>query len=198
MSDSIRHHSGSKYIRKIHSCVDQSSIEVDVYSVLEAFGNPPAPVAHAVKKLLCCGIRGKGDNLQDLKEARDAITRMIQMAEKNEVPSTQTCATNSAIVDTIYTAVQPAPALLRLPKRRDTDPFTENGHLFRLRDDKSQDCGKMVCEMCGCTEEQYLNAGKKKCPRLPPNVCPGCLKTGGNKCLVCTIKIEDLDSDEIL
>lgn len=83
MTDDIRQHSGSKYIRKIYSCTDHTEwVEVDVYSVLEAFGDPVEPIAHAVKKLLCAGIRGKGSAVQDLKEARDAITRAIQRLER--------------------------------------------------------------------------------------------------------------------
>lgn len=83
VTEDIRSHSGSKYIRRIYSCTDNTaSVEVDVYSVLEAFGDPIEPVAHAVKKLLCAGIRGKGSAVQDLKEARDAITRAIQRMER--------------------------------------------------------------------------------------------------------------------
>lgn len=83
MEEDIKKHSGSKYVRRIYSCTDpKESIEVDVYSVLEAFGDPPEPIAHAIKKLLCCSIRGKGDAVQDLKEARDAVTRAIQRAER--------------------------------------------------------------------------------------------------------------------
>lgn len=68
--------SGSKYLRDMLCLVDGRA---DVYAVLEAFGvNCPAR-QHAIKKLLCTGIRGKGDSLQDLNEARDAVERAIQM-----------------------------------------------------------------------------------------------------------------------
>ena len=69
--------SGSKYLRPIKLINGM----VDVYSVLVAFAvNCPAR-QHAIKKLLCSGWRGKGDELQDLREARDAIDRAIQLAE---------------------------------------------------------------------------------------------------------------------
>lgn len=75
----IENHSGSKYIRLIHSCSDDPPARVDVYAVLEAFNvNCPA-IQHAVKKLLCTGIRGKGSKVQDLNEARDALSRAIEM-----------------------------------------------------------------------------------------------------------------------
>lgn len=68
--------SGSKYLRTLVCTVDN---KVDVYAVLEAFNVTCPAVQHATKKLLCAGIRGKGDTLQDLKEAKDAIERAIQL-----------------------------------------------------------------------------------------------------------------------
>lgn len=68
--------SGSKYLREMRCLVDGRA---DVYAVLEAFGVACPARQHAIKKLLCSGIRGKGDSLQDLSEARDAVERAIQM-----------------------------------------------------------------------------------------------------------------------
>lgn len=74
--------SGSKYLRDVPCAI---AGKVDVYAVLDAFAVVCPARQHAIKKLLCSGIRGKGDTLQDLKEARDAITRAIQMhADKEE------------------------------------------------------------------------------------------------------------------
>lgn len=67
--------SGSKYLRPIQT-VDGC---VDVYAVLVAFDVSCPARQHAVKKLLCAGIRGKGDEAQDLLEARDAVDRAAQM-----------------------------------------------------------------------------------------------------------------------
>lgn len=73
----------TKYQRTIRSSV-LSGFEttVDVYSVLEAFNVTCPARAHAIKKLLCAGIRGKGDAIQDLEETKVAIQRAIQL-EKN-------------------------------------------------------------------------------------------------------------------
>ncbi|WP_417744825.1 hypothetical protein [Rosistilla oblonga] len=74
--------SGSKYLRGIPCMVDGKT---DVYAVIDAFGVTCPAQAHAIKKLLCPGQRGKGGTIQDLEESRDAITRAIQMAKQNEV-----------------------------------------------------------------------------------------------------------------
>jgi hypothetical protein len=65
--------SGDKYLRIIRNRQGKELGEVDVYCALRAFGvNEPA-LAHAAKKILCAGIRGKGDERQDLEESIDAI-----------------------------------------------------------------------------------------------------------------------------
>lgn len=68
--------SGSKYLRYVRCLVDGRA---DVYAVLDAFEVTCPARQHAIKKLLCSGLRGKGDVMQDLQEARDAIDRAIQM-----------------------------------------------------------------------------------------------------------------------
>lgn len=70
--------SGSKYLRAIPCVIDG---KIDVYAVLDAFNVVCPARQHAIKKLLCSGIRGKGDTIQDLNEAKDAIIRAIQMEE---------------------------------------------------------------------------------------------------------------------
>ena len=69
--------SGSKYLRDIQTIGGK----VDVYAVLEAFDVTCPARQHAIKKLLCAGLRGKGDSVQDLKEAADAVARAVQMEE---------------------------------------------------------------------------------------------------------------------
>lgn len=61
------------YGRRIRSEV------IDVYDVLTAFDVRSAPVQHAIKKLLCTGIRGYKDRATDLEEARQAIVRAIEI-----------------------------------------------------------------------------------------------------------------------
>lgn len=69
-------HSGNKYLRSIKLTEDG---RVDVYAVLEAFEVTSQPIGHAIKKLLCAGVRGKGDRRQDISEARDALTRALEL-----------------------------------------------------------------------------------------------------------------------
>ena len=75
--------SGNKYHRKLLGvCGDE--VTVDVYRVISAFNVSSPPIQHALKKLLCAGIRGKGDEVQDLKEAGDAITARLLEIEQAE------------------------------------------------------------------------------------------------------------------
>lgn len=74
--------SGSKYLRDVPCLIEGKYL--DVYAVLDAFQVTCPARQHAIKKLLCSGIRGKGDTLQDLKEAKDAISRAIQMEESKQ------------------------------------------------------------------------------------------------------------------
>lgn len=60
------------------------SVEADVYAVLKAFAVTCPARAHAVKKLLCAGLRGKGSQVQDLVEARDAVSRAVEMQRADE------------------------------------------------------------------------------------------------------------------
>lgn len=77
--------SGSKYLRKVtHLLIDGC---LDVYIVLAAYKVTCPGRQHAIKKLLCAGLRGKGSQLQDLKEARDAIDRAIELQEAEEKES---------------------------------------------------------------------------------------------------------------
>lgn len=72
-----------KYDRIIHDKYTGQQIVVDVYSVLEAFGEPEAPIAHAIKKLLCAGLRNKGTRLQDLEESIPSIQRVIDKERRS-------------------------------------------------------------------------------------------------------------------
>tara|TARA_R100000808_G_scaffold21634_1_gene46776 strand:+ start:14555 stop:14878 length:324 start_codon:yes stop_codon:yes gene_type:complete len=79
-------HSGSKYERKIaHLHNPAHVITVDVYSVLEAFKVTCPARQHAIKKLLCSGLRGKGSVEQDLKECLDAIIRGLELQKVREL-----------------------------------------------------------------------------------------------------------------
>lgn len=77
-------HTGDKYVRRIHHRSSALSMEIDVYNVLEAFSVTCPARQHAIKKLLCAGLRGKGSQIDDLIEARDAISRAIELQRTRE------------------------------------------------------------------------------------------------------------------
>jgi len=68
--------SGSKYLRETPCWING---KIDVYAVLDAFQVTCPARQHAIKKLLCAGLRGKGNTIQDLEEAGDAVERAVQM-----------------------------------------------------------------------------------------------------------------------
>lgn len=73
----------NKYHRTMHSATEpKQSIVVDVYSVLVAFEVTCPAKAHAIKKLLCAGQRGVKTVLDDLREARLALDRAIELEGK--------------------------------------------------------------------------------------------------------------------
>lgn len=82
--NTINEHEGSKYLRKIRSAVTSDSIQIDVYAVLEAFAVTCPARAHAIKKLLCAGGRGKGGQLADLIGADAAVSRAIELQKARE------------------------------------------------------------------------------------------------------------------
>ncbi len=85
----IDQHEGKKYLRKIVGVtptvtyvtvggVTYPMIDVDVYKVLVAFGVESQPIGQALKKLLACGVRGKGDVLSDLRGVLAAVSRAVE------------------------------------------------------------------------------------------------------------------------
>lgn len=70
--------SNNKYERELTDRQGNSAT-VDVYDVLQAFNVTCPATQHAVKKLLCTGVRGHKDGGTDLLEAREAITRAIEL-----------------------------------------------------------------------------------------------------------------------
>lgn len=72
--------SGDKYRRTVRGIArNTDAVTADVYCILEAFGVTCSARAHAIKKLLCTGDRGKADALTDLIEAKDAVDRAITL-----------------------------------------------------------------------------------------------------------------------
>lgn len=71
---------GSKYIRRIFAVgTSPDSILVDVYRVLDAFVVTCNAKGQAIKKLLCGGLRNKGDEFNDTVEAIDACIEAALM-----------------------------------------------------------------------------------------------------------------------
>lgn len=91
MTKPIEQHEGRKYLRLIHSVTgihleDKAGacVSVDVYAVLVAFGVTCPARAHAIKKLLSAGQRGKGSELDDLVGAEAAVCRAIELQRQRE------------------------------------------------------------------------------------------------------------------
>jgi hypothetical protein len=86
MRQQVTEHEGKKYLRVIRGRLheEDNALWVDVYDVCRAFGVTSIPIAHAIKKLLCPGQRGKGTALDDLKGAIAAINRAIDHLEDEE------------------------------------------------------------------------------------------------------------------
>ena len=88
MSDDNK--SGRKYFRPIKGAKceigghPEALTMIDVYAVAETFDVTCPARQHALKKILLAGDRGKNDTIADLDEARDAITRAIELEEQRE------------------------------------------------------------------------------------------------------------------
>lgn len=65
----------NKYEREIISLNGETAI-IDVYRTLEAFNVTNAMAQHAIKKLLCMGLRGHKDTSEDLDDAIDSLQKM--------------------------------------------------------------------------------------------------------------------------
>lgn len=57
-------------------------VTIDVYDVLQAFAVTNPATQHAIKKLLCAGLRGHKDKMQDLTEALKSIERAIELEKE--------------------------------------------------------------------------------------------------------------------
>jgi len=78
----------SKYTRYVNYTDPhggQHRVPLDVYSVLAAFDVRCPAVQHAVKKLLCSGVRGHKDKLTDLREAVSSLARALELAEEPDL-----------------------------------------------------------------------------------------------------------------
>jgi hypothetical protein len=90
----ISQHEGKKYLRRIVEANTapgnlKRSVEVDVYSIIKAFGITCPARQHALKKILMPGMRGKGTVIQDLKGAIAALNRAIELEEESNEEKTE-------------------------------------------------------------------------------------------------------------
>ena len=89
MTKTIQEHEGSKYLRLIQSAQDATTIRIDIYAVLEAFGVTCPGRQQAIKKLLCAGLRDKGSELDDLIGAEAALSRAIELQKAREIKKSE-------------------------------------------------------------------------------------------------------------
>jgi len=77
-------HGRTKYDRLVcpKYTSDTGGVYIDVYDVILAFNVTCPARQHAIKKLLCAGLRGKGDVIQDLEETKVAIDRAIHISKQ--------------------------------------------------------------------------------------------------------------------
>ena len=68
----------SKYDRKIIG-IDGTVTTVDVYRVLDAFGVSDPATQHAIKKMLCTGLRGHKDYLTDLNDSIESLQKAKEL-----------------------------------------------------------------------------------------------------------------------
>lgn len=76
---------GNKYHRTIYGLCG-TPVKVDVYRVSDAFPTGSAPIDHAVKKMLCAGLRGHKDKLTDIDNAIESLqAARLLLIQKGEV-----------------------------------------------------------------------------------------------------------------
>ncbi|HAN8053924.1 TPA: hypothetical protein IF905_004967 [Escherichia coli] len=68
----------SKYNREIIG-IDGTVTTVDVYRVLDAFRVSDPATQHAIKKMLCMGLRGHKDYLTDLNDSIDSLQKAKEL-----------------------------------------------------------------------------------------------------------------------
>ena len=76
---------GKKYHREIIGFCG-TKVEIDVYRVLDAYKTESASIDHAIKKLLCTGLRGHKDFITDIDNAIESLeeAKMLYL-QKQEI-----------------------------------------------------------------------------------------------------------------
>lgn len=79
----ITEHGGGKYLRTIYPAdAPGPAVKVDVYCVIGAFGVTCPALRHALEKILACGRRGKGDEMDDIHGVFDAMWRALELSKQ--------------------------------------------------------------------------------------------------------------------
>ena len=68
----------SKYNREIIG-IEGAATTVDIYRVIDAFGVSDPATQHALKKMLCTGLRGHKDYLTDLNDSIDSLKKAKEL-----------------------------------------------------------------------------------------------------------------------
>lgn len=63
----------------------QHLTHIDVYRTCQLYNvqDESGALHHAIKKLLCSGVRGAKDKVKDISEARDTLDRWLEMADED-------------------------------------------------------------------------------------------------------------------
>lgn len=85
MSNARKIKDGKKYHREIIGFCG-TKVEIDVYRVLGAYNTGSASIDHAIKKLLCTGLRGHKDFVTDIDNAIESLeeAKMLYL-QKQEI-----------------------------------------------------------------------------------------------------------------
>lgn len=73
----------SKYNREIIG-LDGTEVTVDVYRVLDAFQVTDPAIQHALKKMLCTGLRGHKGYLTDLEDAIESLEKAKELRKQRD------------------------------------------------------------------------------------------------------------------
>ncbi|MCF0178618.1 MAG: hypothetical protein HUJ97_00025 [Bacteroidales bacterium] len=77
----------SKYNREIIG-LDGKVTTVDVYRVLDAFQVTDPATQHAIKKMLCLGLRGHKDYLTDIDDSIESLQKAKELYGQKKINST--------------------------------------------------------------------------------------------------------------
>lgn len=77
----------SKYNRQIVG-LDGRVTTIDVYRVLDAFQVIDPATQHAIKKMLCTGLRGHKDYLTDIDDSIESLQKAKELYGQKKINST--------------------------------------------------------------------------------------------------------------